>query len=666
MNRINIKKSSNQNGSRRGLVTGYRFFLILLAVVLPSLSLNAQWVNDPAANTRLATETIDPINISAVNSSNGGLFLVWEDGKKGTTANIFYQFIDKYGRPAFKGEGKSISDLTGKKVQPVTVKFLANSAIVIWKDYTNEPQGNLVVQRIFSNGNLGWSEQGLQLTGKQSIYDYSVSADSSGNVFAAFVEKAGEGYKIIVQKISENGYIQYRAEGITVHRSASRNNSICIIADERGGAFLFWLDNASGKSQVAGQHIDSNGKNTWGKTPNQISSSNNNVLSFTAQLTKQNSVYIAWQAQSKSKDILHQLVNIKGKGMWGSGGKLAAQIKGNQLNPNIAVADSALFLSWTNDYGHNKDIFIQKYRYDGKPLWKENGLPVLNLKGEQFGQKMVVDQKNGIFIAWVDKRNDTLKANIYGQKINRAGKFLWDSLGMPLAKYKNSDKSYLTVLPDNDNGIVVVFKDKRGSMNGIYGQKVFNASGVTQQPIGLRTRIVRDSVSVSWYNPSESFANTFTVQKLVDGDLTNGKWVTVATIPVNKYGVNSYEVTEKPRESGVQTYRIEVTDREGNSFMSEASQVNYFASASKIILGQNTPNPFTDFTEISFYLPASMRVSFEFYNSKLETVREISGQYFEAGENKIAFNADNLPAGIYFYRLKAGDFVDVRKMVLVR
>jgi hypothetical protein len=644
--------------------------LAVLAFALSAGSLKAQWVNDPSQNTCMVVDTHNPINISAVSNKEGGFFVFWEDTQNGSKPNISFQFIDKFGKPGFRNDGKKVSYLTGKKIQPLVAKHSGNSAVVIWKDYSFEAQGSLIAQRVFNNGVLGWSDNGLQITGKQNIVDYAISSDSSGNIFVAFIEKTSNdpsgAYKIFIQKISPNGYILFKSEGILVHKSGSRDNAISILADEEGGAFLFWLENNNSKSQLVGKHIDSQGKSVWGRSPILISSSLNNVLSFTAAVTDDQSVYIAWQAQGRTKDILHQLISFTGKGLWGYGGRLAVQSKQNQLNPNIAVSDSSLFLSWTNESAHNKDVYIQKYRTDGSPVWQESGVPVIKSPGDQFGQKIINDSKSGVFVAWIDKRVDSLKADIYGQRFNKWGIPLWDSLGAPLAKFKNSEKSYLSLLADADNNTVIIFKDKRTQNSEIYGQKIFSVSSVTPRPLGVKTSLVKDSIHVSWYNPSEVETSEFAVQKLNDSDPDDQKWVTIATIKKEESIKNYFEITEKSLTPGVLSYRVVMTDKDGESFVSEVSQVNNFVENSGIILGQNFPNPFSGSTVISFYLPTAAKISIEFYNSKLETVKEIQNQYYDAGETKITFTADDLPAGIYFYRLKAGTYVDVKKMVLVK
>jgi len=92
--------------------------------------------------------------------------------------------------------------------------------------------------------------------------------------------------------------------------------------------------------------------------------------------------------------------------------------------------------------------------------------------------------------------------------------------------------------------------------------------------------------------------------------------------------------------------------------------VDYFRNVESIILGQNSPNPFTGTTTITFYLPEEEKVTLEIFNSSIETVQKIENKTYPAGKNSYVFNANGLKPGVYFYRLKVADFVDVKKMVV--
>ncbi len=87
----------------------------------------------------------------------------------------------------------------------------------------------------------------------------------------------------------------------------------------------------------------------------------------------------------------------------------------------------------------------------------------------------------------------------------------------------------------------------------------------------------------------------------------------------------------------------------------------------KFELSQNYPNPFNPATKISFNLPHNAEVTLTIFNllgQKVATL--IEHKQFSQGQHKIQFDAAHLPSGIYYYRIEAGRFVDVKKMTLLK
>lgn len=84
------------------------------------------------------------------------------------------------------------------------------------------------------------------------------------------------------------------------------------------------------------------------------------------------------------------------------------------------------------------------------------------------------------------------------------------------------------------------------------------------------------------------------------------------------------------------------------------------------ILSQNIPNPFNPVTSIKFTIPKSEFVKLIIYDILgREIVRPVN-QELRAGNYEVNWDATNYASGIYFYRLKAGDFVETRKLILLR
>ena len=82
-------------------------------------------------------------------------------------------------------------------------------------------------------------------------------------------------------------------------------------------------------------------------------------------------------------------------------------------------------------------------------------------------------------------------------------------------------------------------------------------------------------------------------------------------------------------------------------------------------LGQNYPNPFNPSTTIRYEMPKAGNVSLKIYNTLGQVVATLVEEDKEAGYYQVEWNA-NVPTGIYFYRLQAGQFAETKKMTLVK
>lgn len=83
-------------------------------------------------------------------------------------------------------------------------------------------------------------------------------------------------------------------------------------------------------------------------------------------------------------------------------------------------------------------------------------------------------------------------------------------------------------------------------------------------------------------------------------------------------------------------------------------------------LHQNYPNPFNPSTKIKFVIPKSAFVDLKVYNVLGKEIATLVNEEKPAGTYEVDFNATNLPSGVYFYKLQAGSFVEVKKMIVLR
>jgi hypothetical protein len=84
------------------------------------------------------------------------------------------------------------------------------------------------------------------------------------------------------------------------------------------------------------------------------------------------------------------------------------------------------------------------------------------------------------------------------------------------------------------------------------------------------------------------------------------------------------------------------------------------------ILSHNYPNPFNPSTIIEFDIPKATNVKIEVYNMAGQKIETLLSRRMPAGHHEVDFNAQKLSSGIYFYRIEAGEFQDVKKMILIK
>lgn len=83
-------------------------------------------------------------------------------------------------------------------------------------------------------------------------------------------------------------------------------------------------------------------------------------------------------------------------------------------------------------------------------------------------------------------------------------------------------------------------------------------------------------------------------------------------------------------------------------------------------LSQNYPNPFNPTTAISYQLSAFSHVTLKVYDVLGNEIKTLVNEYKPAGKYTVNFDGSGLASGIYFYRIKAGSFSDVKKLVLLK
>jgi len=86
----------------------------------------------------------------------------------------------------------------------------------------------------------------------------------------------------------------------------------------------------------------------------------------------------------------------------------------------------------------------------------------------------------------------------------------------------------------------------------------------------------------------------------------------------------------------------------------------------RFVLEQNYPNPFNPTTILTFAIGRESLVSLKVYDVLGREIKTIVHGIQSAGSQSVTWDATDVPSGVYFYRLQAGEFVETKKMLLMR
>jgi len=173
-----------------------------------------------------------------------------------------------------------------------------------------------------------------------------------------------------------------------------------------------------------------------------------------------------------------------------------------------------------------------------------------------------------------------------------------------------------------------------------------------------------NNVILNWSTATELNNFGFEVQRSIEED----EFVTVGF--VNGSGTTTeaknYRFVDKYLSAGNYTYRLKQVDFNGTFSYSDEVNVDVTSLPVQFVLAQNYPNPFNPSTTIKFSIPQSSNVTLKIFNTLGQEVSTLINQNMESGLHTINFDASQLNSGIYFYRLDADQFSQVRKMTLIK
>jgi len=260
---------------------------------------------------------------------------------------------------------------------------------------------------------------------------------------------------------------------------------------------------------------------------------------------KEGGAIFAWEdgRNGEDLDIYIQKINDKGKIIWQNNGIPICQGKNNQRNINIVQSiDGFIFFWLDNRSGSGWDVYAQFVSFDGKILWRKDGIPICTSLGDQESILAISDGLGGGIIVWEDHRSQNM--DIYCQRVDRNGKFLWKDNGIAISD-PNGDQYDPVLVSDSNGGVIIAWWDITTPDWHILAQHVSSEGNILwdtplvvspKDGIQGEPRIVSDNAGgaiIIWQNYENQISNDIFAQR-IDGDgqkLWNEKGVPICQAP---------------------------------------------------------------------------------------------------------------------------------------
>ena len=244
---------------------------------------------------------------------------------------------------------------------------------------------------------------------------------------------------------------------------------------------------------------------------------------------------------------------------------------------------------------------------------------------------------------------------------------------------KNGGQTWLQI-PISSSDYQIYITDSM-SVYAAQGNGFYKLTSPFFIPVELESftaEVTENSVLLKWTTATELNNSGFEVLHSRDNDTYNK----IAFIP--GFGTttekHNYEYSVDLLENGTHYFRLKQIDYDGTESLTnyvEVSVNNLFVD--KFSLEQNYPNPFNPTTKIRYSIPRSteyysvlQKVTLKVYDVLGNEVATLVNEEKPAGIYEVEFsagsigNADNLPSGIYIYKLSVGNFVSTKKLSLIK
>lgn len=324
------------------------------------------------------------------------------------------------------------------------------------------------------------------------------------------------------------------------------------------------------------------------------------------------------------------------------------RIYNNNINPNALVSGSGINV---NGSPFNTPIITQNEIFGN--WW---GITIQNGTTVQAGPNPNLGN-----IENADTTDDGL--NIFYGNIQGADTFdVYNNCTNDIYAQNNDWKVYDSTMIETH-----VYHKTDNNLHGLIKFMPF-ATSIPVELTSFTASIIDGNVLLNWVTATELNNSGFEIERLKDSKIQKlNEWEKVGFVNGNgtTTEIHNYSFVDENPAEGKYFYRLKQIDFDGSFEYSNIIEV-FNKMILDFTLEQNFPNPFNPTTKLSWQSPISSQQTLIIYDVLGNEVTTLVDEFRQAGKYEFNFDASGLSSGIYFYKLRAGKFIETKKMILIK
>ena len=634
----------------------------------------------------VVVESGDQMDLDICENGYGGFCLVFSDSRNGNW-DIYTARVGSDGNPIGGGSGAPLCTEASTQSNPVITSDGLGGLIAAWTDFRNG-NNDIFAQRISDPGFYMWTMDGIQICVANLTQDDPViTTDGSYGAIIAWLDRRNGAHDVYAQRVDVWGSTQWAGNGVPVCTEPSFQDEMVMTSDGEGGAILAWRDyRYSNTYDIYTQRLSESGTTLWtsGGVPLCVGTGEQMTLGCATDMSN-GAIVVFLDTRNGGYDVTAQ--RIERNGYWGYPAPAIASardIPGDE-GGLVQFSWSASRLDiYPEDHIRHYTIWMAIDELTAMTATETGAVLVEGVQGyiEQMENADRLEERSLPLLQYSSEGELEADTPVIRAELLAGEPYFWELITtVEASNYIDNYAEQIPTLFDSTASSAeyhyfqVIAFESDPTMFWISavdsGYSVDNLAPCPPLAVAAEQMYVPEGLEITWESNTEPDLDTYVIHRGVSSDFVpdGGNLVYSDCEPI-------YVDGEWRWDSGY-WYKVAAVDVHGNvseyvlvgptDVTGDETQETPAAS----YLSQNYPNPFNPVTTMRFGLKARSAVSLRIYDPAGRLVRTLMDEPLDAGHYTEEWDGrDNegraAASGVYFYKLKAGAFVETKKMVLLR